>query len=85
MKARITSIIAAVFAASSVQASLWVDFNSGNQDGGPELEPGYQAFTRDHENNSAGTPFLGLEDGSDFDEDFTTNFAGTPSVNLSVA
>lgn len=85
MKAHITSIIAAGFVASSVQASLWVDFNSGSQDGGPELEPGYQAFTRDHEANSAATPFPGLEDGSDFDEDFTTTFAGNPNINLSVA
>ncbi|MGD1979377.1 MAG: PEP-CTERM sorting domain-containing protein [Akkermansiaceae bacterium] len=87
MKAHITSIIAVSFAASAAQASLWVDFNSGNQDGGEELEPGYQAFTRDHENtdnpDTNGIPNVGAS--GDLDEDYATTFAGSPVVTLTAA
>ena len=62
----------------AAQASLWVDFNSTNQDFGPHNNTGYQAFSRGHE--VAGD----LGPAGDRDEVYATTFAGTPNVTLTI-
>ena len=64
--------------ATSSHATLWVDFNSTNQGGGPANQVGFQAFSRGHEVEAD----VGAN--GNRTESYATSFAITGAANVSL-
>lgn len=73
MKKLAYSATALFVSVGSASASLWVDFNSTTQDGGPHNDPAYQAYNAGHE---VATDFV--------TQNFATTFAITGAANVGV-